>query len=59
MDTETHGGNDHVKIKAEIRVILPAPTRSWKRQRRILLKEPQRKHDPANTLNLDFWLPEL
>ena len=36
MDTKTHGENDRVQMGAEIRVMLPAATRSWKRQRRIL-----------------------
>lgn len=33
--------------------------RSWKKQGRILPYSHQKDHGPADTLMLDFWLPEL
>lgn len=56
---EVHEETGRVLCDVDMSQRMPGTARSLKRQGRILPPELQREHGTADTVILDFWLPEI
>ena len=68
LDKNTHRGESHVKMEAEMGVMFPqgkghqgllATTRGREECGTYTLAEPLQETNEGDTLTLDFWLPQL